>query len=165
MTTVVDDKNKSQSAILIGDISSKSFISNLHEFVKDVYIFKQMVSSGEIDESTYLPDEDLLEFANLGVESPKKIKSSTKTYARDPYISEYAKRRANGKCQLCNSQAPFTNKIGRPYLETHHIIWLSNGGADTLQNTVALCPNCHRKMHIINSESDISKLQKIAKKT
>lgn len=164
-TTVVDDKNKSQPAILIGNISSKSIVLKLHEFVKDVYIFKQMVSSGEINESTYLPDEDLLKIANLGVENPKKTKSSTTTYARDPYVSEYAKRRANGKCQLCDNQAPFKNKIGRPYLETHHIIWLSKGGTDTLQNTVALYPNCHKKMHIINSKNDISKLQEIAKKT
>jgi len=24
---------------------------------------------------------------------------------------------------------------------------LSEGGEDTLENAIALCPNCHRKMH------------------
>lgn len=24
--------------------------------------------------------------------------------------------------------------------------WLSNDGEDTIDNTIALCPNCHRKM-------------------
>ena len=35
-------------------------------------------------------------------------------------------------------------------METHHIEWLSKGGSDTIDNTVALCPNCHKKMHILN---------------
>ncbi|MSR17052.1 MAG: HNH endonuclease, partial [Methylococcaceae bacterium] len=45
-------------------------------------------------------------------------------------------------------------KEGEPYLESHHIEWLANGGADSIENTTALCPNCHRKMHSLNSPSD-----------
>lgn len=55
----------------------------------------------------------------------------------------------------------FYDKNGNPYLECHHIIWLSEGGADDLQNTAALCPNCHKKMHIVNDEMDLQKLQKL----
>lgn len=32
---------------------------------------------------------------------------------------------------------------------------------DTILNTVALCPNCHKRMHIVNSEVDRSKLKGI----
>lgn len=84
----------------------------------------------------------------------------TTTFIRDPYVSEYVKRAANGNCQLCERKAPFKDKDRNPYLETHHIDWLSKGGADTIENTVALCPNCHRKMHILNLEQDISKLKR-----
>ena len=45
-------------------------------------------------------------------------------------------------------------KDGSPYLETHHIVWLSNGGEVTPDNTVALCPNSHRKMHSLNLKKD-----------
>jgi len=86
-------------------------------------------------------------------------------YIRNSIISEYSKRRANGKCQLCNIDAPFNDKQGKPYLETHHIKWLSQGGNDTIENTVALCPNCHRKMHILDLMNDKEKLEKIAKKS
>ena len=86
----------------------------------------------------------------------------TTTYMRDRYVSEYAKQRANGVCQLCNLPAPFIDRDGKPYLESHHIIWLSDGGADSICNTVALCPNCHRKMHALNLDEDIKKLIKIA---
>lgn len=84
----------------------------------------------------------------------------TKVYVRDPYVSEYAKRRANGVCQLCGKPAPFMDNDGKPYLETHHIIWLADEGPDSLENTVALCPNCHRKMHIVKSSADVRILLK-----
>lgn len=50
--------------------------------------------------------------------------------------------------------APFSDKNGQPYLESHHIEWLSNGGEDTIENTVALCPNCHRKIHLLDDPID-----------
>lgn len=87
----------------------------------------------------------------------------TKVYERNPYVAEFAKRRAHGYCELCKEPAPFSNREGEPYLETHHINWLSNGGEDTIENTVALCPNCHRKMHIVGLEEDIQKLKEIKK--
>lgn len=90
-------------------------------------------------------------------------KSLVTTYERNVYVTEYAKRRAKGICELCEEPAPFANKLGEPYLETHHIVWLANGGEDTIENTVALCPNCHRKMHIVDSEKDIEKLKQIIK--
>ena len=82
---------------------------------------------------------------------------------RDPFIAEYAKRRAKGICQLCGQEAPFQDKDGNPYLESHHIVWLANGGADSIDNTVALCPNCHCKMHVVNDASDVAILQKKVK--
>ena len=55
---------------------------------------------------------------------------TTKQYSRDPYVSELAKRLANGKCGLCRQPAPFRDGKGKPYLETHHVVWLSQGGSD-----------------------------------
>jgi 5-methylcytosine-specific restriction protein A len=69
-------------------------------------------------------------------------------------VAELAKRRAQGICQLCDDPAPFVDKKGNPFLETHHIVWLSKDGEDTIENTVALCPNCHRKMHSLNLKYD-----------
>lgn len=98
-----------------------------------------------------------------GTKSVGSRNAVVKTYERNPYVAEYAKRRAKGICGLCEQQAPFLNKNGEPYLETHHIEWLANGGEDTIENTVALCPNCHRKMHVVESEEDIKKLKQIVK--
>ena len=86
--------------------------------------------------------------------------TSTTSYERNPYVSEYAKRWAKGICQLCEQPAPFHDQNGEPYLETHHIDWLSRGGEDTISNTIALCPNCHRKMHVLERKEDVEKLKK-----
>jgi len=85
----------------------------------------------------------------------------TKRYNRNPYISELSKRLADGICQLCKNKAPFIDKFGSPFLENHHIIWLKNSGQDSINNCVALCPNCHRKMHALNDPNDIKILKKV----
>ncbi len=95
---------------------------------------------------------------------PKKVKASVEQIQRNIYIAEYAKRKAKGTCQLCGNPAPFNRADGEPYLESHHIVWLSKGGEDSIENTVALCPNCHRKMHVLNDSKDIEYLMQVSGK-
>ncbi|WP_082389445.1 helix-turn-helix domain-containing protein [Lysinibacillus sp. ZYM-1] len=104
-----------------------------------------------------LSDQDLFNRAKNADRLGQRYTTS-KTYDRDPYVSEYVKRRASGCCDLCGNPAPFEDKKGRPYLESHHVIWLSKGGEDTIYNTVALDPSCHRKMHVLDLEEDVEKL-------
>lgn len=82
---------------------------------------------------------------------------------RSRLIAAIVKERAAGICQLCNAPAPFYNKNGEPYLECHHIIWIAKGGPDEVSNAVALCPNCHRRMHSLNELVDVEYLKKVAK--
>ena len=111
-----------------------------------------------------LPDDALEQVAKQHESEVVPIRTvTTNQYQRNSFIAENAKRRANGHCQLCGKPAPFTYADGKPYLESHHIIWLANGGADTIDNTVALCPNCHRKIHVLNDPKDVAKLIKVNK--
>ena len=93
-----------------------------------------------------------------GNQRPRKKVSND--YERDTTISAAVKQRAEGKCDLCGNNAPFVDDSGQPFLEEHHVEWLMNGGADSLDNAVALCPNCHRKMHICNDATDVEILFK-----
>ncbi len=86
---------------------------------------------------------------------------TSSTFARSVEVVKETRRRANGICQLCNQPAPFIDKKGNPYLEVHHIIWLSRGGEDNTENTAALCPNCHIRMHILDKPEDIEKLKSV----
>ncbi len=81
-----------------------------------------------------------------------------KQYSRNQEIAEFVKLCAEGICELCHQPAPFLDLQGRPYLECHHVIWLSHGGDDSVLNAVALCPTCHRKVHVLNDYEDKEKL-------
>jgi len=105
-----------------------------------------------------LSDEELERRATSSKRKPGTRSTSSLQHERDPWVTAHAKRRAGGVCQLCKEPAPFMNRQGEPYLEVHHIVWLAKGGEDTPENTVALCPNCHRKMHIVNSKDDVEVL-------
>lgn len=71
----------------------------------------------------------------------------TNQYERDPAVKADVLQRANGVCELCNYDAPFTKDDGSPFLEVHHIKPLAEKGPDIVENAVALCPNCHREAH------------------
>lgn len=89
---------------------------------------------------------------------PKEVKTIYRE--RNQYVAEFTKIRAKGICDLCCKEAPFKDKNGNPYLEEHHVITLSEGGPDGIYNTVAICPNCHRQLHILNKKEDKDKLKK-----
>lgn len=61
-------------------------------------------------------------------------------------------------CKLCNNRSPFNNLDGFPYLDGHHVKWILKEGKDNINNAVVLCPNCHRKMHVLNLKEDVDKL-------
>lgn len=72
----------------------------------------------------------------------------TKIYHRNPDVVAERLHLAKGICEKCKEKAPFMRKSdGKPYLEVHHRISLSQGGADSVENTIAICPNCHRQVH------------------
>ena len=138
---------------------------------RKVWMFRvQLVDNSPpapLDEEIFIKNQESYErkAARLSMdELRQKIKVTTKNSGtreiiskqpdRNPYVAEYVKRRANGICELCSKPAPFLNKHKKPYLEEHHIVWLSKGGSDTVDNTVALCPNCHRRMHVLDHAED-----------
>lgn len=94
---------------------------------------------------------------------PKSKMTEIEVVQRSSIVANIVKERAAGVCQLCNKPAPFYNKSGEAYLECHHVEWIARGGADEIYNAVALCPNCHRKMHILDELDDVAKLKEIAK--
>ncbi|USU16103.1 HNH endonuclease [Paraburkholderia fungorum] len=71
----------------------------------------------------------------------------TRIFRRNPDVIAEVLFRANGVCEGCIEPAPFRRANGRPYLEVHHCQPLAEGGMDTVENAIALCPNCHRERH------------------
>lgn len=92
---------------------------------------------------------EALQEVAIGNSNPRRIEQKTYQYVRDPRVVAHALDRANGDCEACGANAPFVRLLpnGQPYLEVHHIVPLAEGGPDTIENVIALCPNCHREVH------------------
>lgn len=82
-----------------------------------------------------------------GQQSPEVTSTQVTTYVRDPKVQAWVLNASAGLCEGCGERAPFNRADGEPYLEVHHVWHLAEGGPDTVENTVAVCPNCHRRLH------------------
>jgi hypothetical protein len=93
---------------------------------------------------------------DLGTDTPDYSPSEEWSYARNKKVRDAVLRRANGKCEFCGKPG-FMTRSGKRYLETHHVIFLANEGADKLTNVTALCPNDHREAHFGKRREAIEK--------
>ena len=161
------------------ELSDKPYLSrqpDIEKNIRDVYIFplklkgnkrppllhKELLETKEelTRKKAHKLSLEELEFrATYSQKESSKREVTSSVYERNQLVSEFAKRKAKGICQLCNQSAPFCNLNGEPYLETHHIIQLANDGPDFIENVAALCPNCHRKMHVLNLPADVATLK------
>ena len=84
--------------------------------------------------------------------NPNPVRSDPRenkgAFKRDPEVIALVRQRSGGICELCGKEGPFLDKDNHPFLEVHHIVSLADGGPDTVDNAVALSPNCHRECHL-----------------
>lgn len=124
-------------------------IWELYQDQQGKWCYRQVKSEFEkaVDAALELSPPERKELLKNENKTPELIAVTTRIYKRSPYVVAEVLSRANGKCQNCKSDAPFLKVDGTPFLEVHHIEWLSNGGEDSVKNAIALCPNCHRQAH------------------
>ncbi len=87
--------------------------------------------------------------AEIGSYKPlARTRTGVVEFTRDKWVVRLVLDRAKGICECCEEPAPFKKRRGgEPYLEVHHVVPLSEGGPDTIDNAVAICPNCHARCH------------------
>ena len=61
---------------------------------------------------------------------------SSKRYVPTP-LQQHLFELAGHRCTICSA----------PWLETHHIEKISDGGKTEFANLIVLCPNCHTRVH------------------
>lgn len=96
-----------------------------------------------------MSEEELLQKAGGFPEFPEKSLNSSQSFKRNPWVVAARLAHAKDRCEVsgCRNPMPFKRNDETTFLEVHHIQPLSRGGKDTFQNTIALCPNCHREQH------------------
>jgi len=83
------------------------------------------------------------QFVEAGQE---RLTKQVNYFARDPENRRQVLIRSRGHCEYCG-EAGFLKANGKRYLETHHIIPLSEGGLDDPASMIALCAGDHRRAH------------------
>lgn len=115
-------------------------LPTLNEFIED--------EKSEIEKARKLNHKQRQTRLKKSDPKPKKTIVSQTVFIRNPYVVAEVLERANGECERCNKKAPFLKDTDEsPYLEVHHKIPLAEGGDDTIENAIGLCPNCHRHAH------------------
>lgn len=109
-------------------------------------VYKPTVDDKKIESIVLtLQNEDIGE--PKGTSRPEQCGVTSDAFLRDPLVKAWVLRNAGGNCEACQLPAPFARKDGSPYLEVHHLLPFSEGGSDTIDNALAVCPNCHRRLH------------------
>jgi len=90
-----------------------------------------------------------------GYSKAETYKSESTQRKRSPDVKAWVLHQAKGVCELCDQKAPFMNQEGTPYLEVHHVVQLADDGPDTTENAVAVCPNCHRALHLAHDRNKL----------
>ncbi|HCO7629558.1 TPA: HNH endonuclease [Escherichia coli] len=124
-------------------------IWELYQDQQGKWCYRQVKSEFEeaVESAAKLPSSTRERILATESKTPVLTEVTTRVYKRSPYVVAEVLLRANGKCQSCRCDAPFLKEDGTPFLEVHHIEWLSKGGEDSVENAIVLCPNCHRQAH------------------
>lgn len=77
-------------------------------------------------------------------------------YRRDEKVRARVLEIAGGCCECCKEEG-FLTSAGKRYLETHHVVEVSERGPDDVNNVVAVCPLCHRKAHFAANRIEIER--------
>ena len=101
-----------------------------------------------VRKSRKLVSAERRERLRLAPKYPERMLTKLIAFRRNPDVVAERLEIAKGICEDCGALAPFNRASdGTPFLEVHHMVSLADGGEDTVENTQALCPNCHRKVH------------------
>lgn len=157
-----DLKNYDYTDNMIGVILSNSEIDAIHSPTFKKYFkkmgrgkyvvlpeYRDLSFEEELEKSKNDNRKNRLErVSRVKITKPEMYIATIARFKRNPDVVAEVLSRAEGKCEKCNQDAPFIRKSDKtPYLEVHHILSLANGGDDTVDNCIAVCPNCHRQLH------------------
>ena len=91
-----------------------------------------------------------------GQPEPKTTTTTSIQYYRDPEVRAWVLEQSEGNCEACGDEAPFKSEDGTAFLEAHHMKRLADDGPDVIENAVAICPNCHRRLHYSDDRHDFA---------
>ncbi len=135
------------------NITSLDFCNNLLKLSTEYEQYLLSIKNLEDDWLSISEARKISKVERIGIlaqsnKKPEKTTIQVTVFKRNIYVIAETLERASGICERCRKPAPFIkDKDETEYLEVHHIIPLAEDGDDSVENTIALCPNCHRHAH------------------
>lgn len=136
-------------------IRTAQLIEENNKLVKEIDEFHVVAGNGWIidDPDKIIPQmERYLEIQEILRLNERAIKQREVSEIRN-FTKKYRSRilkLISDKCEICGFSF-------QPILQVHHIIPLSEGGGNELDNLSVLCPTCHHQIHYIkNNKKNIS---------
>jgi len=116
--------------------------------IEDLEKTKKEEAEKAVSKKTQSDSENLEEF--IKERSKKSVQGErivqAKTYKRDRELIAALKSKYDGVCQSCGKT--FRKEEEGNYSEAAHITPLEEGGSNTTQNILILCPTCHKKLDL-----------------
>jgi hypothetical protein len=87
-------------------------------------------------------------------------------YKTNARLSKTALVLANYKCRINNEHTTFISKLGKPYMEAHHLIPMMaqkdiSINLDRIENIVSICPICHAAIHLGDTATRLDLLKSL----
>jgi predicted HNH restriction endonuclease len=126
---------------------------------EDLEITCKKIVSKSLPQDKKQREAALLEKIDKENKNSKEVQSvevKTKSYRSNPILKEQLKILYEYKCQICGTQIkkigwkstiPPVKQYNYLMADIHHIIPLHQGGKDSSENMICVCPNCHKRLH------------------
>ena len=136
-----------------GKMSYRFYLQDAELLGVTTHLWKSFTANGQSDGTRILQNgtksvADDAKIPPVGNPNPLTASVTRDVWQRCEEVRNWALKRARGKCQGCDNESlPLYMDDGEVFLEVHHVRFLRDGGPDTPENTVALCPRCHKLAH------------------
>lgn len=131
---------------------------NILKVMMDIKKLRKKNRKEKVDNRLPLKDSSNIDVLNH-IYKPKDKKGSNNIiiksgYVRDARVRELALQLANFQCEIDKEHVTFISKATlKDYVESHHLIPMAyynefQYSIDNEADIVALCPNCHRCLHL-----------------
>ena len=152
------------------EITTERFLADFSQLLDGYDVLRQRIGPNIVDVATEPTENDFQEAATVlskpsrkgtytppadgpVAPPPKSPRSGNSGFKRDPRVSGAAISKAAYLCEVDAAHISFiARSTKKNFVEAHHLIPLQyqeqfSASLDVLENIIALCPTCHRKLH------------------
>ena len=173
---IVDEVNRNYKL-------SDYVLTNYSNKIKKLFIYNRKpdliltLNENEVNTDGDVIQDKVITAFTYDISSPKFYKQnnrlpesfrrgSTIRYKTNARIAKTALHLTNYTCEINPEHITFVSKLGKPYMEAHHLIPMAyqkdfSINIDRIENIVSICPICHSAIHLGDVSTRLELLKKL----